>query len=549
MQETLIELARLAMHPESSATLAQIARACTLVRDALGGDEAYIIRAGDPHFTRLDSDADPISYEIKQKGYYLIWRELAANPEIIGGGVRVVDRLVEEAVPLAVGARPTHIASLLPGCESTSELIIVRGSWPDGLSVGHLAFLTIARPLLASLVSSVLDFERQARQRRQLSLFADVASAFSEAHQMDNVLTGIATAVAKASGFDWVTIVLFDAMLERVVERAQNVARHSSSPLATGFWDLDAGTEVWLADARRMHRTGKPLLMPDVFSEQELRPQEDGLRLYREALRRYWEQAHILSIGVFPIRFHDQILGSMFFSSSTRRAFGPEEVDLLTALVAQAAASIGGLRLQEDLRRANASLSHLATHDTLTGLPNRALFMERLTQTLAGVASEECDGAVLFLDLDGFKRINDDLGHEAGDSVLRLTAARLLANVGENALAARLGGDEFAVLLPPGCRPTPAAAATATAEQIMAALDEPIRLHTRPMPLTASIGISIFRDDGRDATTLLRKADIAMYAAKAAGRNTYRLYARAMAQPLTDSLNGRPHRRRALAQS
>ncbi|HEY8490225.1 MAG TPA: EAL domain-containing protein [Dehalococcoidia bacterium] len=529
----LAELAALATDPTSAVTVQHVLRACALVRDTLGADDAYVVRAGDPYFVRLGSDVPPTEYEIKQKGYYLIWRELAANPQVAVGGVRVRGRLVQGPVDLRPGARPTHLACILPGYESNSDLLIVSGAWPQGISADHITFVTVARPLLAALLNRLLDAERQERQRRQLRVLVDVASAFSEARQTDTVLTAIATAVAKASGFDWVTIVLFDENLERVVAHVQNIARYSDTETAAALATRSEALEQWLVDARWMRETGRPILIPDVFAADEDRsPGSDRKRYsetFAEGLRRYYERAHILSTGVFPVWFQDRLLGSMFFSASTRHAFDAEEVEFLTALVAQAAASIGGLRLHEELRRANDSLAHLATHDVLTGLPNRALFMERLTAAVSGALAGGRGGAVLFLDLDGFKRINDALGHDVGDAVLRTLAGRLRASLPADALAARLGGDEFAVLLPAGPRPTPGRTAEAAARRILAALREPVALEGVRLPVTASIGISLFPSDGADATTILRNADVAMYAAKAVGRNTYRRYTSAMA--------------------
>src|SRR5439155_19420568 len=125
-------------------------------------EDAYILRAGDPSFIRLGSEADPSTYEIKQRGYYLTWRALATNPNVAISGVRVVDRLLEQAEELRVGARPTHLVSILPGYESNSELVVVRGDWPEGISADQITFMQIARPLVASLLNSVLDAGRQA---------------------------------------------------------------------------------------------------------------------------------------------------------------------------------------------------------------------------------------------------------------------------------------------------------------------------------------------------------------------------------------------------
>jgi diguanylate cyclase (GGDEF)-like protein len=190
----------------------------------------------------------------------------------------------------------------------------------------------------------------------------------------------------------------------------------------------------------------------------------------------------------------------------------------------QAARSAGALR-------ANAALAHMATHDALTGLPNRALFTERLVQTLATVTDRESGVVVLVLDLDRFKSINDAHGHQGGDAVLCEAAARLRACVPPRALVARLGGDEFAVLLPPRSGLAPPVVASAMAERILTVFREPMWLDGRQLVTTVSVGISVFAGEGRDAGSLLHDADLAMYAAKSAGRNTYRLDGRAHAQP------------------
>jgi diguanylate cyclase (GGDEF)-like protein len=516
LSDRLADLARLATAPPAQLTVAQVVGACAIVRDALDAEDAYIVRAGDPHFVRLGCDADPTTYEIKQKGYYLIRRELAARPDLTVGGAVVADRLVQRAVAAEPGARPTHLAAILPGYENRSDLLIVRGPWPAGLTRAHLAAMEVARPLLAFLLANLLDAERQARQRHQLSMLAEVAAAFTEARQMDRVLTTIATAVAKASGFDWVTIVLFDPALERIVDRAQNVTRFSDTQTAAALWTLDHADAVWLADARRMTRTGRPILIRDVFAILP-GPRDERLRRFDETLRRHYERAHILSTAVFPIRFQDQTLGSMFFSATTRHEFEADEVEFLTTLVAQAAAGIAGLRLHEELRRANASLAHLAIHDPLTGLPNRALFHDRLSRALTPRHAEHGDTAValLFIDLDNFKAVNDTLGHPAGDALLVAAAGRLAAAVRPSDLVARFGGDEFVVLVDSAVTP---AAAQHVAARLLESLRAPFAIADREVTIDASVGIALGVPGATTADDLLREADIALYQAKDAGK-------------------------------
>jgi diguanylate cyclase (GGDEF)-like protein/PAS domain S-box-containing protein len=165
-------------------------------------------------------------------------------------------------------------------------------------------------------------------------------------------------------------------------------------------------------------------------------------------------------------------------------------------------------------------LARQATHDPLTGLPNRRLFHERLGQAVASARRHHEDLAVLYLDLDGFKQVNDRLGHEAGDELLQTIAARLLKQLRHEDVLARLGGDEFAVLLDhAGGRQQ----LTAIADKLLRTVAQPVVIGTGSARVGASIGIAQFSDEA-DAATLLRHADQAMYQAKRAGRGRYQLY-------------------------
>ena len=160
-------------------------------------------------------------------------------------------------------------------------------------------------------------------------------------------------------------------------------------------------------------------------------------------------------------------------------------------------------------------MSHLAQHDVLTGLPNRMLLTDRLDRAIAAAARHGSKLAVLFMDLDRFKAINDRLGHAAGDLVLQLVASRLMAGVRRSDTVSRLGGDEFVVLLSElAC----AGDAVRAADALCAKIAVPHRIEGRNLRVTASVGIGDFPTDGTDAETLLKKADLALLGAKACRR-------------------------------
>ncbi|GIG27782.1 bifunctional diguanylate cyclase/phosphodiesterase [Cellulomonas marina] len=174
-----------------------------------------------------------------------------------------------------------------------------------------------------------------------------------------------------------------------------------------------------------------------------------------------------------------------------------------------------------DRTQLEARLSHQALHDQLTGLPNRVLLAERIAQALAAPARADATVAVLFLDLDHFKRVNDSLGHAAGDVVLQQVAERLVAAVRPGDTVARIGGDEFVVCCPDVADPK---AGAALAARIARHVCRPVTVEGRDIPVGASIGLTLARP-GTDAGALLREADTAMYEAKADGRGRTAVFA------------------------
>lgn len=173
------------------------------------------------------------------------------------------------------------------------------------------------------------------------------------------------------------------------------------------------------------------------------------------------------------------------------------------------------------LKESKAQLQHQALYDELTGLPNRRLFAERLTQTLALARREGHIAAMIYIDLDGFKLVNDRLGHAIGDLLLRSVARRMMNRTRESDTLARMGGDEFTLLL---AHVSGKEYASIVAAELAATLSEPLRIEGHSISVGASLGVSIFPDGASDAASLIHQADCAMYAAKRAGGNSIRCY-------------------------
>ncbi len=200
-------------------------------------------------------------------------------------------------------------------------------------------------------------------------------------------------------------------------------------------------------------------------------------------------------------------------------------------------AVIGVIGLIRDItqrKEAEQQIEYQAYHDALTGLANRRLFQEHLSLAAALAQRRNAMVAVLFLDLDHFKLVNDSLGHTVGDELLREIARRLKATVREGDTVARVGGDEFTIVLQDVSRRD---AAAVVAQKVLRTIAEPMELSGHRLYITTSIGITVFPDDGDDAETLLKNADAAMYGAKSEGRNTWQFATRDLSRSTEERMS------------
>jgi diguanylate cyclase (GGDEF)-like protein/PAS domain S-box-containing protein len=284
------------------------------------------------------------------------------------------------------------------------------------------------------------------------------------------------------------------------------------------------------------------------------------------ASREEWEEAGRLAYGVTaPGETHNSERrfrrrdGSTFLCRTRGRRIdlgGPEQewiwsFEDITAeresdlRVQQALGALEGMVAERtaELQEAKARAQHLADHDALTGLPNRRLLEDRLTQALALGNRNRNNTAVMFVDLDRFKTINDSLGHSVGDALLRQVAGRLVGQLREGDTICRIGGDEFVVVLPEVKRSSDVAH---VAQKVIDQLSQPLEIEERELTVTCSIGIAVYPDDGRDAETLIRNADAAMYHAKELGRANYQFFTEQMNQAASRRLQLENDLRRAL---
>lgn len=244
---------------------------------------------------------------------------------------------------------------------------------------------------------------------------------------------------------------------------------------------------------------------------------------------------------MFPLKKEGRIIGGLTLAwQDERHPLSTDELEMLqqfaelTSLGLQAAEMREGLRrelLQQTLL--HDKIAHLAYHDVLTGLPNRASLGERLTAELQAAAEGRAEGVMLFIDLDDLKSINDNFGHPAGDGMIVDASWKIRHTVGREAFVARLGGDEFVVIMRTGKTKE---IIGEIAEELVKQLGQEYPVAGKRIHVSASVGIAAYPSDGISADELMKKADNAMYAAKAAGRNCWRFYEPSMLQEAQDKL-------------
>jgi len=245
----------------------------------------------------------------------------------------------------------------------------------------------------------------------------------------------------------------------------------------------------------------------------------------------------------FPLWVHGQIVGVMSFMSREKDTFTPEFAELLQRLVDNVSFALENFDRADEKTKADERIEYLASHDSLTNLPNREMFNGMLRRAIDGAARYQRRFALLFIDLDRFKVINDSLGHDAGDMLLVEIGGRLRRALRSTDVVARLGGDEFVVILEETAERHEV---EHIAGELLSVLSQPLQLSGHECQTTASIGIAIYPFDGTDLQTLTKNADMAMYLAKEDGKNGFRFFTKEIKTQSIERLTLESALRRAL---
>jgi diguanylate cyclase (GGDEF)-like protein/PAS domain S-box-containing protein len=471
-------------------------------------------------------DASPVSIIARDPNLRIVkWNKAAERmfgwkeEEVLGGPVPFIPPELEDE---AVGLRQR----LLRG-EPISDHETVRMR-KDGTRIHVSLSVTIVRDAAGQptgYISLATDITERRRAERRLQMEHAVTRILEESRTVEDALPRLLRTLAEAGG--WV----YGARWE--LDKAANLLRCMET------WCVDAPeVREFMAFSRvrtqtpgtskgPIHRvwvSNRPIWIADVAHDIEMRRGPAALK------------AGLHSIFAFPILVGEEFYGVIeLFARDVR----PPDPGLIGA-VQTIGSQIGQFMAR---KAAEQNLRFFASHDSLTGLSNRTMFNDRLHQALAQAARFERSLALLFIDLDGFKQVNDTLGHAVGDILLAELANRLRATLREGDVIGRMGGDEFVVLIEEF---TEAGQVAEVAKKLLDTVARPFALQGREFQVTASLGISIYPDDGKDADTLIKNADMAMYLVKQQGKNSYRFYSPQMNVHLTERLSLESGLRRAI---
>ncbi|MET0678301.1 MAG: GAF domain-containing protein, partial [Bradyrhizobium sp.] len=344
-------------------------------------------------------------------------------------------------------------------------------------------------------------------------------------------------------------------LFELVCEAAANGGRFNSTSILlagadSGFMELAAVSGPTAHNMRRVKVStdadrpeGRGLCGNAIRSrrpciDNDLRAESRG-----PAFHQFIYSDGAMSGAAFPLLVSRQAVGVMFFISSEKNTFTPEFAEMLQRLADNVSFALENFDRADEKTRADERIEYLASHDSLTDLPNREMFNGMLRRAIDAAARYQRQFALLFIDLDRFTVNNDSLGHDAGDMLLVEIGGRLRRALRSSDVVARLGGDEFVVILEETAeRPE----VERIAGELLSVLSQPLQLSGHECHTTASIGIAMYPSDGNDMQTLTKNADMAMYLAKEDGKNGFRFFTKEFKTQSIERLTLESALRRAL---
>lgn len=412
-----------------------------------------------------------------------------------------------------VGAYPDSMAAAVVPFAVTDAsdgvfLFIMSGHCaPDG------EFADQCRYLVKNMAFALERFARQAEKERitcMLSALSATTEAILRADTREKLFRLVCEAAVLGGKFTMTTI----ALAEPGSDFLRIVA--ATGPGADASRGVRLATSAAYPEGRGLtgtaFRTQEPCISNDYLDDQN-----------RCAFHGIARDTGARSGAALPLLSRGQSVGALLVMSAERNTLTPEFIELLQRLAGNVSFALENFDRADERAQAEERIKYLATHDGLTGLPNRAMFSQLLGFSIKTAERYQRHCALLFIDLDRFKIVNDSLGHAVGDALLVEVAARIRAGVRGSDVVARLGGDEFVVVVN---EVTESRQVAKIARGLLTAIGKPMLLSGVECRVTASIGIAMYPEDGADDQTLTKNADVAMYLAKSEGKNDVRYFSK-----------------------
>jgi diguanylate cyclase (GGDEF)-like protein len=444
--------------------------------------------------------------------------------------------------------RPWHDTAGRSGARSSAALPLLNGDRAEGVIVFNSLekgtftpeFVELLKRLAENVAFALENFDhadekaRTEEQKERLTRMFAALSATNEAIMRSKSRTQmfelVAEAVADGGKFTSTTIGLANPHSDFLDIVA--VAGPTMETTTTVRLSISAERPEGRGLTGTAFRTRQPCISNDYLADQR------GSAFY-DKVRRDGAQ----SGAAFPLLVRGLAVGIILFMSAEKDTFTPEFVDLLQRLADNVSFALENFDRADEKTKADERIEYLASHDGLTNLPNRETFNELLHYAIEAARRHQRRFAVLFIDLDRFKVINDSLGHDAGDMLLVEIANRLRSTLRSSDVVARLGGDEFVVILEETAESD---AIERIARNLLSVLSQPLQLSGHECHTTASIGIAMYPSDGSDVQTLTKNADMAMYLAKEDGKNGFRFFTKEIKTQSIERLTLESALRRAL---
>jgi diguanylate cyclase (GGDEF)-like protein/PAS domain S-box-containing protein len=417
-----------------------------------------------------------------------------------------------------------------------------RIMWPDGnvrwlRDRMHLVADDSGTPvrfdgIIQDITERKLQETRIMRLNRVYAVLSGINMSIVHIGDKENLLETACSIATVAGGFKLAWVGMANA--DRTVITAVANSGDNSGYLDNLEFPLAEDQPLGQGPVARAFREKRIIVYNDVATEPMMVANPTIASYRTQALKRNFN-----ALAAFPIEVAGQVVGVFALYAGEVGFFDQDELRLLDELVGDIGYALGNIEKGHQL-------SYLASHDELSGLPNRALLQDRMRQTMAQADRSGKMVAILFIDLDRFKNINDSLGHNIGDVVLKAAAERLTGCVREVDTIARLGGDEFVVMLTDIERMEDV---TAVAHKTLEAVSQPFTVGMYELFLTASIGISIYPKDGNHEDVLLKNADAAMYRAKESGKNRFEFFTGVMNEVAMRRLHLETQLQQALARN